>query len=108
MDIGSIALQLENNLSVFVRNPETMLMIAQCKTMSHTKMIDFCAQAIAQKLSSCTNYQELNSVVRGLLTLTILTGDIQYVLESVKICSQKARKVDLQVGDLHALMLVLC
>ena len=49
----------------------------------------------------------MNAVVRGFLTLTILTGDIQYVLESVKLCATAAKETEFNIGDLLALMLVL-
>jgi len=51
--------------------------LAQCKTMSLAQVsIMKNAQDIAKRLCRNDDTQHFNLVVRGLLTLTILTGDI--------------------------------
>jgi len=77
LEISQLVLQLEKNLGVFVRNPEIVRSLAQCKTMSLAQVsIMKNAQDIAKRLCRNEDTQHFNLVVRGLLTLTILTGDI--------------------------------
>lgn len=77
IELSQLVIQLENNLGVFVRYPEIVRSLAQCKNMSLAQInIMKSAQDIAKRLSMNEDTQLFNLVVRGLLTLTILTGDI--------------------------------
>jgi hypothetical protein len=63
------------------------------------------AEEIAGKLAG--EEGQANYVIRGYLALTILTGDIQYLLDAIKRCLACTEDNIIDVADLLALMIQL-